>query len=79
MTMPRGWISPLDYVGWDKRGDVLLISKNYEEALEAYKKALDANPQYLYSLASKGTALFALSRFGDALEAFDKARDKSNI
>ena len=54
-------------------GDLLISEKRYEEALEAFNKALEINPKNEYALSNKGIALVNLGRYEEALEAFNKA------
>jgi tetratricopeptide (TPR) repeat protein len=45
----------------------------HEEALKAYEKAVEINPQYAKAWFYKGFALGEFERHEEALKAFDKA------
>ncbi len=54
-------------------GRPLISEKKYEEALEAFNKAIEINPKDDNALSSKGAMLGTLGRHEEALEAFNKA------
>jgi superkiller protein 3 len=45
----------------------------YDEAIAAYNKAIEINPQYSYAWADKGKALVKLGKSEKAITAYDKA------
>ncbi len=54
-------------------GEAKYISGKYDEAVEAYGKALRADYHNAYIWYSKGTALLRMGLYKDALDAFQKA------
>ncbi len=54
-------------------GNLLISEKKYEEALEAFNRAIVINPNDEYVLSRKGLALGYLGRYEEALEAFNRA------
>ena len=51
----------------------LLSSGKYDEALQAYDKAIEINPNYVDTWNTKGNVLYCLARYDEALQAYDKA------
>ena len=47
--------------------------ERFEEALECFSKALELDPEDVFSWINKGSSLALLERFDEALECFDKA------
>jgi tetratricopeptide (TPR) repeat protein len=45
----------------------------YEEAIQAYDKALEINPQNSWTWMHKGYTLYGMERYEEAGQAFDKA------
>lgn len=59
---------------WTHEGDFLLFEQDQmEEALQAYDKAIELDPQFTSAWDGKGLALYGLGRYEEALQAFDKA------
>ena len=58
---------------WIKKGRILVGSGRYEEAVQAYDKALALNPGDSDALNRKGLALHYLNRYKEALQAYDKS------
>ncbi len=54
-------------------GNLFISEKRYEEALEAFNKAIEINPKDGYVFSRKGIALGIMGRYEEALEAFNKA------
>lgn len=54
-------------------GSLMISEKKYEEALEAFNKAIEINPKSDFALSRKGAALGILGRYEEALGAFNKA------
>jgi len=54
-------------------GNLFISEKRYEEALEAFNKAIEINPKDGYVFSRKGVALGIMGRYEEALEAFNKA------
>ena len=53
-------------------GKQLIFERKYEEALEAFNKALEINQSDEYALSSKGDAFGYLGRYEEALETFNQ-------
>jgi len=64
-----------DAIELNNKGTALVNLERYEDALEAYEKAIEIKPDYLSALNNKGTALRNLGKNEDALEAYEKAID----
>ena len=58
---------------WNGKGNVLYDQKRYDEALEAYEKALALDPEFAYPWNGKGVVLFDQKRYDEALTAYDKS------
>ncbi len=54
-------------------GDSFLRDKNYDSAINEYRKALDAAPDHSNAHCRLGTALLASNRFGEAVGHLDAA------
>jgi len=55
------------------KGAALVVLGRYEEALQAFDKAIELDPQYADAWNNKGVALYELGRYKEALQAYDKA------
>ena len=58
---------------WVKKGITLGKLGKYEEALDAFNKAIEINPQYDLAWYNKGVTLGELGRQEEALDAYNKA------
>jgi tetratricopeptide (TPR) repeat protein len=58
---------------WIKKGRALVSSGRYEEALQAYDKALTLNPDDSDSWHRKSIELYKLCRYEEARQAYDRA------
>jgi tetratricopeptide (TPR) repeat protein len=58
---------------WVSVGNDLSVSKNYEEAINAYDKALEIKPDSSEAWYNRGIALRNLQRYEDAIASYDKA------
>ena len=65
--------NPQSLQDWEKRGDKLFTMHNYDEALQAYHKALEINGEKPLIWLAIGDAYFALARYKEALMAYDQA------
>ena len=57
---------------WFDKGVALMNQSKYEEATQAFDKAIELNPQYVEAWAGKGSSLYGSSRCDEALQAYDK-------
>ena len=64
---------PQSLEDWEKRGDKLFTLRNYEEALQAYHRALEINGEKALVWLALGDTYFALERYKEALMAYDQA------
>jgi serine/threonine protein kinase len=58
---------------WLEEGDVHYRAKRYQEALAAYKRAIQLDPQNAQAYRSKGNSLRRLRRYEEALAAYNDA------
>jgi len=58
---------------WVHKGDELLSSSKFNEALEAYEKAIEINPKNEEAWLHKAAHLLSSEKYDEALEAYDKA------
>jgi tetratricopeptide (TPR) repeat protein len=56
-----------------EKGNNLLSSNHYEEAITYYDKALSINPKDTATLDNEANALFHLNRYNEAITYYDKA------
>lgn len=59
-------------------GDLYVLLKNYDRALEEYEKALDVNKNHLHSLDEICKIYFTLGKFNKALEISQKLLDSTD-
>lgn len=64
---------------WSYKGKALLTNKQYQEALEAYERALTYSPEHLTALQGKGQALMYLKQYQEAQVEFDRILAKEKI
>lgn len=66
--------SSLDAPAWDEMGYNLTLQGKYIEAIKAYDKAIELNPQYAWAWNNKGWALMEQHKnYNEALKCFDIA------
>jgi tetratricopeptide (TPR) repeat protein len=58
---------------WNNMGLDLCAQDKYDEAIEAFDKAIEIDPEYAEAWYNKGNALYAQSKYNEAMQAFDKA------
>lgn len=57
------------------KGDAFIDSSQYLEAIDAYNKVLELEPENGDAYAGLGTTDYFLNKYQDALEKFDKAEE----
>lgn len=60
-------------LSWQRLGDVSHALNRYAEAIEAYQRVIELNPQDARSWNSLGTAQAALEHYEAAIQAFERA------
>ena len=55
------------------QGNALRSQNKYQEAIEAYDKALALNANFAEALYDKGLALHNLNKFQEAIDCYEKA------
>ncbi|VBB05211.1 Hypothetical protein LUCI_0418 [Lucifera butyrica] len=58
---------------WFERGNRHAIRRDYEQALEAYNRAIAINPQYGYAYVNRGRVYALMGRFRPALDDYNTA------
>jgi tetratricopeptide (TPR) repeat protein len=58
---------------WYDKGNALLAQGKFEEAIQAYDRAIDLDHMDPDALINKGVALYHLRKYDEAVEAYDKA------
>jgi len=58
---------------WYSKGIFGVRLRRYEEAIQAFDKAIELDPNYARALYSKGSALYDQGKYNEAIEAYDKA------
>ena len=69
------WMSPVSASAaddWKDKGDSFLDAGHYNEAIAAYNKAIELDPNYVAAWGNKGNALYTLVRYDEALAAYNK-------
>ncbi len=51
----------------------LFQAGNYEDAVEHFQKAIEANPSFAEAFMNLGTGLYQLERFNEAMAAYESA------
>ena len=64
---------PDDPEAYNARGNVLLRSMRYDDAVASFDKAIELKPDYPQPYNGRGNALQALRRFEEAVESYDTA------
>lgn len=62
--------NPMDHSVWNKYGAALANSLRTEEAMGAYKQAIDLRPNYVRTLVNIGLANDNQGKFDDAITSF---------
>ena len=58
---------------WFNEGKALANQSNYADAVIAFNKAVEINPQYIDAWLRKGEALYAQKKYSAAIEVFNRA------
>ena len=64
--------NPKDFDSIVELGNLNFDQKNYDDAINLYKKALEVRPDALNVRTDMGTAMFYLNHFDDAIAEFQK-------
>ena len=71
-NIPSGGTTDSAY-DWNEIGTDLMKQEKYEEALNAFDKAIQYDPNYKWAWANQGKALFEMYDYADALIPLNKA------
>ncbi len=66
-------------IDWNDKGNVLVDQGKYDEAIKAYDRAIEINPQLAEVWNNKGLALYHQGKYSEAIQAYDDNRDQSAI
>jgi len=69
-------VDPDKPVGHNLMGAIRFRQQRFDEALEHYNKALDANQEYLSALKNRGLAYLALRQYDKALPDFENVLER---
>jgi tetratricopeptide (TPR) repeat protein len=58
---------------WFDKGNALCGQGKYDEAISAYDKAIEINPQYVDAWNNKGLALDGQGKYDESIQAYGKA------
>jgi tetratricopeptide (TPR) repeat protein len=58
---------------WNNKGVALTQQDKYDEAVQAYDRAVEINPQYADAWNNKGIALLLQGKYDEAVQAYDNA------
>jgi len=58
---------------WFSKGQELQRNDSHEEALQAYEKAIQIDPESARAWMGKGNALLSLKRYNESMEAYERA------
>jgi tetratricopeptide (TPR) repeat protein len=73
VALPAVLDEPRNSIDWNDRGNNLTRAKKYDEAIQAYKKALELNPRYGQPYSNMGLIYYHLGRFDSAILLFKKS------
>ena len=63
----------LSATDWFEKGLALMESGKYQDAIEAYSKAIELNPEYAWAYCNRGIAYRNLEDYRQAIRDYDKA------
>src|SRR5208337_742950 len=58
---------------WSNKGNELMSSEKYNEAIKAFDKAIEINPKNSDAWYKKGNILSKLGKYDEAIKAYEKA------
>lgn len=61
------------YLAYYDSGKKLVKQRKFTEAIKAYKKAIELNPNYFWSYYNLGFAQYAVGNFTEAIQAYERA------
>ena len=64
--------NPKDFDSIVELGNLNFDQRNYDDAINLYKKALEVRPDEMIVRTDMGTAMFYLNRFDDAIATFQE-------
>jgi tetratricopeptide (TPR) repeat protein len=67
------WIRSANATDLYNRGETFLALKHYEDALNAYNRAVEIRPDYAEAWKGQGDTFLGLQRYEEALNAYDRA------
>jgi tetratricopeptide (TPR) repeat protein len=70
---PEEATNPEDATFWYNEGNALSNQKKYDEAINAYDKAIRLDPNYIDAWYWKGIALYNQEKYDEAIKAYDEA------
>ncbi|HHT9106229.1 MAG TPA: tetratricopeptide repeat protein [Candidatus Wujingus californicus] len=65
----------IEHLVYNSKGNLLYYLEHYEDALKAYEKSLEIDPDDFVEWTNKGNTLKKLKRYKEALKAFEKSID----
>ena len=69
----QGTIEGKDATAWNDTASTLFLQGKYDEAIQAFDKAIELKPNYAEAWNLKGIAFCQLGKFDEAIQAFNKA------
>ena len=66
-------INPQEDLAWHGKGYILILSEQYDNALQLFGKAIQINPERGWAWNNMGITLYKLRMYDDAIKAFNRA------
>ncbi len=73
VALPVELDEPKNSIDWNDQGNSLTRAKKYEEAILAYKKAIELNPRYGQPYSNMGLIYYHLGKYDTAVLLFKKS------
>ena len=73
VELPVELDEPKNSIDWNDQGNSLTRAKKYEEAILAYKKAIELNPRYGQPYSNMGLIYYHLGKYDTAVLLFKKS------